>query len=69
MTLFLTAFDAGVIQAAEDPRRETWHNINAIDDVCREIITCTDQIIVAAVGGNAGAGVMLALGADRRASS
>ena len=38
----------------------------AIDDVCRRIITCTEQLIVAAVGGSAGAGgVMLALGADR----
>jgi putative two-component system hydrogenase maturation factor HypX/HoxX len=63
---FSNGIHLGVIEAAEDPRRETWHNINAIDDVCREIITCTDQIVVAAVGGNAGAGgVMLALGADR----
>jgi putative two-component system hydrogenase maturation factor HypX/HoxX len=63
---FSNGIHLGVIEAAEDPRRETWHNINAIDDVCREIITCTDQMIVAAVGGNAGAGgVMLALGADR----
>ena len=31
-----------------------------------EIITCTDQLVVSAVGGNAGAGgVMLALGADQ----
>jgi putative two-component system hydrogenase maturation factor HypX/HoxX len=45
---------------------EAWRNINAIDDVCREIITCTNQIVVTSVGGNAGAGgVMLALGADR----
>ena len=63
---FSNGIHLGVIEAAEDPRRETWHNINAIDDVCREIITCTDQLVVAAVGGNAGAGgVMLALGADR----
>ena len=34
--------------------------------MCREIITCTRQLVVAAVAGNAGAGgVMLALGADR----
>jgi putative two-component system hydrogenase maturation factor HypX/HoxX len=63
---FSNGIHLNVIEAADDPRRETWHNINAIDDVCREIITCTDQIVVAAVGGNAGAGgVMLALGADR----
>jgi len=63
---FSNGIHLGVIEAAEDSRRETWHNINAIDDVCREIITCADQLVVAAVGGNAGAGgVMLALGADR----
>jgi putative two-component system hydrogenase maturation factor HypX/HoxX len=56
----------GVIEARRDPAGEAWHNINAIDDVCREIITCTRQLVVAAVGGNAGAGgVMLALGADQ----
>jgi putative two-component system hydrogenase maturation factor HypX/HoxX len=34
--------------------------------VCREIITCTTQLVVSSVGGNAGAGgVMLALGADQ----
>ena len=63
---FSNGIHLNVIEAAEDSRRETWLNINAIDDVCREIITCTDQLVVAAVGGNAGAGgVMLALGADR----
>jgi putative two-component system protein, hydrogenase maturation factor HypX/HoxX len=63
---FSNGIHLNVIEAAEDPRRETWHNINAIDDVCREIITNTDQLVIAAVGGNAGAGgVMLALGADR----
>jgi putative two-component system hydrogenase maturation factor HypX/HoxX len=45
---------------------EAWRNINAIDDVCREIITCTDQLVMVSLRGNAGAGgVMLALGADR----
>jgi putative two-component system hydrogenase maturation factor HypX/HoxX len=45
---------------------EAWRNINAIDDVCRRIITCTSQLVVTSVSGNAGAGgVMLALGADR----
>ena len=45
---------------------EAWRNINAIDDVCREIITCTRQLVVTSLAGNAGAGgVMLALGADR----
>ena len=63
---FCNGIHLGVIEASPDPAAEAWRNINAIDDVCREIITCTRQIVVAAVGGNAGAGgVMLALGADQ----
>ena len=45
---------------------EAWRDINAIDDACRAIITCTSQLVVSALSGKAGAGgVMLALGADR----
>ncbi len=63
--VFCNGIHLGVIEAGRDPAGEAWRNINAIDDVCREIITCTRQLVVAAVGGNAGAGgVMLALGAD-----
>jgi putative two-component system hydrogenase maturation factor HypX/HoxX len=64
--VFCNGIHLNVIEAAGDPAAEAWHNITAIDDVCREIITCTRQLVVAAVGGNAGAGgVMLALGADQ----
>ena len=63
--VFSNGIHLNVIEAAADPAAEAWRNINAIDDVCREIIDCP-QLLVAAVGGNAGAGgVMLALGADR----
>ena len=63
---FSNGIHLNVIGAAPSPAREAWRNINAIDDVCREIITCTSQLVVTAVGSNAGAGgVMLALGADR----
>lgn len=63
---FSNGIHLNVIDAAADPALEAWHNINAIDDVCRQIISCTDQLVVASVGGSAGAGgVMLALGADR----
>ena len=63
---FANGIHLNVIQAAPRPEIEAWRNIQAIDDVCREIITCTDQLVVASMGGNAGAGgVMLALGADR----
>jgi putative two-component system hydrogenase maturation factor HypX/HoxX len=63
---FSNGIHLNVIEAATHPAAEAWRNINAIDDVCREIITCTAQLVVTAVGGNAGAGgVMLALAADR----
>ena len=64
--VFSNGIHLNVIHAAPSPAMEAWRNINAIDDVCREIITCTSQLVVTALGGNAGAGgVMLALGADR----
>ena len=64
--VFSNGIHLNVIHAAPSPAVEAWRNINAIDDVCREIITCTGQLVVTALGGNAGAGgVMLALGADR----
>ena len=54
------------IGMSDEPALEAWRNINAIDDVCEQIITCTSQLIIMSVGGNAGAGgVMLALGADQ----
>lgn len=53
------------IEAAANPDTEAWTNITAINDVCRELITCRGQVTIAAFSGNAGAGgVMLALGAD-----
>jgi putative two-component system hydrogenase maturation factor HypX/HoxX len=62
---FSNGIHLNVIEARPDAAAEAWRNINAINDVCREIITCTHQLVVAAVGGNAGAGgVMLGLGAD-----
>lgn len=63
--IFSNGIHLNVIEAAPDPRQEAWHNINGINDVCHELLTCDEQVVVAAVGGNAGAGgVMLALGAD-----
>lgn len=55
----------GLIEAAESPADESWRNINAIDDLARDIIQTTDRLVVSAVRGNAGAGgVFLALAAD-----
>jgi putative two-component system hydrogenase maturation factor HypX/HoxX len=63
---FSNGIHLNVIHAAPSPATEAWRNINAIDDVCREVISCTDQIVVTSLRGNAGAGgVMMALGADQ----
>jgi putative two-component system hydrogenase maturation factor HypX/HoxX len=45
---------------------ESWHNINAMNDLALELITTPRQITVAAVGGNTGAGgCFLARAADQ----
>ncbi len=55
----------GLIDAADSPADKSWRNINAIDDLARDIIMTTDRLVVAALRGNAGAGgVFLALTAD-----
>ncbi|WP_275100225.1 hydrogenase maturation protein [Sedimenticola hydrogenitrophicus] len=53
------------IEAAESPADESWANINAINDLAREIITTGSHLTVSALQGNAGAGgVFLARAAD-----
>jgi putative two-component system hydrogenase maturation factor HypX/HoxX len=55
-----------VIEASPTPADESWANINAMNDVALEILTCDRHLTVAAMQGNAGAGgVFLALAADR----
>ncbi|WP_079102434.1 hydrogenase maturation protein [Streptomyces sp. TP-A0356] len=62
---FSNGIHLNVIEAAEDPAAESWANINAIDDLVEAVLTTTDRLVVAALGGNAAAGgVMLALAAD-----
>jgi len=54
-----------VVEAAADPANAAWINIRAINAVCKEIIECGRQVVIAAYAGNAGAGgAMLGLGAD-----
>ncbi|WP_254896609.1 enoyl-CoA hydratase-related protein [Amycolatopsis sp. Hca4] len=63
--VFSNGIHLGVIDAHPNPAAEAWRNITAIDDLCREIIDCTGQLVVSALAGDAGAGgVMPALGAD-----
>ena len=53
------------IEAAASPADESTRNIEAIDDLAREILLTDRQLTVAALQGNAGAGgVFLALAAD-----
>lgn len=53
------------IEAAESPAHESWLNINAIDDVVYEMINCPNQLTVAALRNNAGAGgAIMALACD-----
>jgi len=44
------------IQASVDPARESWRNINAIDDIVQELIGMTNKLTIAALRNNAGAG-------------
>ena len=63
--VFSNGIHLNVIHAAPSPAMEAWRNINAIDDVCREIISCTSQLVVTSIRGNAGAGGVMH-GARRR---
>lgn len=54
-----------VIEAAASPADESWANINAMNDLARELIETDAQLTVAALSGNAGAGgCFLAQAAD-----
>jgi putative two-component system hydrogenase maturation factor HypX/HoxX len=54
-----------VIESANSPADESWNNINAMNDLARELIETDRQITVAALAGNAGAGgCFLARAAD-----
>jgi putative two-component system hydrogenase maturation factor HypX/HoxX len=53
------------IEAADSPADASWANINAIDDLARDILTTDTHLTIAALQGNAAAGgVFLALAAD-----
>jgi putative two-component system hydrogenase maturation factor HypX/HoxX len=55
-----------LIEADPHPAEESWRNINAMDDLVRDIIVTDRQLTIAALQGNAGAGgVFLALAADQ----
>ena len=63
---FSNGIHLNCIEAAADPALESWQNINAIDDVVEEIINTPNQLTVAALRNNAGAGgAILALACDK----
>jgi putative two-component system hydrogenase maturation factor HypX/HoxX len=62
---FSTGIHLNVIEAAKDPARESWRNLNAINDVVHDIVTTDSHYVIAALAGDAAAGgVPLALAAD-----
>ncbi|MBK8815516.1 MAG: hydrogenase maturation protein [Methylococcaceae bacterium] len=55
-----------VIEAAQNPARESWENINAIDDFVLAVLTTDSKLTVSAVWGGCGAGgAMAILAADQ----
>ena len=62
---FSNGIHLNVVEAAEDPAAESWSNLNAIDDLVRDIVETGSHLVISALGGDAGAGgVPLALAAD-----
>ncbi len=64
--LWSNGIHLNVIENATNPADESWANINALNDLIKEIITATDVYVISALRGNAGAGgVSLALASDK----
>ena len=62
---FSNGIHLNMIEAAENPAAESWRNLNAIDDLVRDIVQTDSHLVISALGGDAGAGgVPLALAAD-----
>ena len=62
---FSNGIHLNVIEAAEDPAAESWHNLQAMNELVREIIETESHLVISALSGDAAAGgVPLALAAD-----
>jgi putative two-component system hydrogenase maturation factor HypX/HoxX len=62
---FSNGIHLNVIEAAEDPAQESWRNLNAIDDLVKDILETDSHLVVSALAGDAAAGgVPLALAGD-----
>lgn len=53
---FSNGMNLNTIEASDSPADESWRNINAIDDVCEEILRTGDKLTIAGIQGNTGAG-------------
>jgi putative two-component system hydrogenase maturation factor HypX/HoxX len=63
---FSNGIHLNVIEAADDPAAESWRNLNAINDVVRDIVETDSHLVISALAGDAAAGgVPFALAADR----
>jgi putative two-component system protein, hydrogenase maturation factor HypX/HoxX len=62
---FSNGIHLNMIEAADNPAAASWRNLNAIDDLVRDIVETDSHLVISALGGDAGAGgVPLALAAD-----
>lgn len=62
---FSNGIHLNCIENSENPSVESLHNINAINDVVRDVFSMQDKVTISALQGNAGAGgVMMALASD-----
>ncbi len=62
---FSNGIHLNVIEAAGDPAAESWRNLEAMNDLVREIVETKSHLVVSALAGDAAAGgVPLALAAD-----
>jgi putative two-component system hydrogenase maturation factor HypX/HoxX len=63
---FSNGLDLNRIEASDSAPDASWHNINAMDNLCQAIIETQSHLTVSALRGNAGAGgAFLALAADQ----
>jgi putative two-component system hydrogenase maturation factor HypX/HoxX len=63
---FSNGIHLNVIEAADDPAAESWRNLQAMNDVVREIVETESHLVISALAGDAAAGgVPFALAADR----
>ncbi len=62
---FSNGIHLNVIEAAEDPAQESWRNLQAIDDLVKDIVQTDSHLVVSALAGDAAAGgVPFALAGD-----